>query len=914
MLKKRILASSMASVMALSGVSLVAFADTKDYGEAVTKAELEAYVKSFDEFIANEIDNYGTIQADNFRQAIDHANVVLADAKADKDVDYTAAYQMVKTIYDRLEQHTNDELKALLKDNLATYESNNILNEEYQDKIYDQGKFDTFAAAYGEAEFYVDSGDIRGITDAWIALDKAVRALKPLTPISKSDFRTALAAYEQLELQMKTYESWRRGTIGVAPKTGPADDDAAKKIVSDKCIVTQEQLKEMVYGTSTGDFSYLKNGNWEVYSFDTALIGSAKIDSSEVRLFDKIKEVGDSFAAKKGVMKTTDESVKAAYDAALEAVEVYKSWERDNATSGSKSACATLLNKYHNQLVEAYNAAEVDKLFGGDGTPSVIEIGTDKEIKVTATTGVTFGGTGSTAKKVGVKYTAAKHTVTATEDLWIYIDNTKKTIVKEAGGLDITKNFYTAEPATAEGKTVKKIGKGTDILQYLDFTDPTDTTTAAEALVADKQTAVDTALKAIDTATTDWIATTDIGSDKTYSYDHDDDHPKYTAVSYTNVAGEKKTKDIYRIKDNGSSNATEVGKHNALYDTANAAIKALYAAEEALGEAWSNKGLADALKDYRAYVGYTDFKAEATQTAAKAIMDDLANGKTIATCTGSPAEWLLIWRQLRYALDDKFPEPVAGKTYTLEMLKSKIKDAYEIADKTGDAATFATPYAAVVEYRELANEFVKEASALTGYKPNEAAENSFELADGETYNIKGIYDALDGKVSALTDWWKSYQYSYGEVREDIAEVAAAIEAGTVSGDALKTALAQCAYDLSVLKAQDEENNCAFDADRTFQPLNRLKTGEKKGGKQTDEEVALCTSYAALVKAYADAQKGTAEGGYDLSGDGLVDFDDVQVLFDNYVMKGEYDAKYDFNDDKLVDFDDVQIFFDKYVMA
>ncbi|MGN1111168.1 MAG: hypothetical protein ACI4QY_05900 [Oscillospiraceae bacterium] len=800
MLKKRILASSMASVMALSGVSLVAFADTKDYGEAVTKAELEEYVKSFDKFVADELDGYGTIQADYFRQAIDHANVVLGDSKAEAK-DYTAAYQMIKAIKEKLVIKTNDELKALIKDNQAKYDGNNILNELYQDNIYKVSTYETFTSAFDDAQFFVDSGDSRGITDSYLALESAVKGLEELTSITKADFRTALAKYEQLELSMRSYETWRRGTISVAPLTGAATDSDAKKIVSNKAVVTMDQLIELVYGNSQGTFAFLDNGVWDktTLKFDTAgkqLIGNWTVAAT---LKDDIKAVGDEFAEAKGVVKTTKPEIVDAYKAALEAVDVFNSWTADNYNSGSKSSCASLEKKFHNQLVETYNIADIEVVLNTTASAAAGAPQTEEDVEL---------GSGTTVT-ANITYNVDKHTLTASKALYIVTDKSTGLIKTNGASLAVA-DFYatsalasTAVSGYGTGYQVQTISANTDMLKYFGYT------------VDDDSSDLDIAFN-----------------------------------------------DLYGV-----------------------------------------------------YLGYT-FPADAE--TAKTLIDTIADGKTIAKCSGSTAEWTLIWRKLAYALDDAFPTPVAGETITLKMLEAKIAEAYDLCDKTGDAALFAAPYAKVVADRQDSNAFVKEAKATTGYKDGDV------LTDAAC-DVATQYAALKDSVAELNKWYNDFKYSYDEVRATIAEVANAIDKGDVKGDKLTAALTACAYDLSVLVpsdvvggtgALDADTNLAFDADRTFQPVNRLKTDKTitDGIALSTEEKALVASYAALIKAYADAKADDAETGYDLSGDGIVDFGDVQILFDDFVMKGEYNAKYDFNSDKLVDFADVQIFFDEYVMG
>lgn len=821
MLKKRILASSMASVMALSSVSLVAFAEDKDFGEAVTtKADLQKYIDSLEDFMNDNLDKYGKTQPANFSAAVDHAKVVLNDANATSK-DYAAAYAMVKAVKAKLKAWSNDELKALVKEWQGVYDTNNILNEELNDNIYSTDTFEPFREAFEQAERYIDSGDEGGITDAYVELDEKAGALKKLTAITKSDFRTALANYEQLELSMRNYESWRRGTIGVAPKTGLADNKKAAKIVSKKAVVTAAELRDMVYGTSTGTFEFLEKGEWDnttlVFNAGAELIG-ADWDGRNSDLKADIKKVGDDFAALKGVVSTTDPTIKAAYDAAVEAVEVYNSWTADSYRSGSKSACATLEKKYHNQLVETYNLDDMKAMISG--------LDLDDEGTYEAT-GVAIATGAHEIADVTFTYTKSTHKLVADKDFYIVKNKATGLIDATVGSLSITTNFYGTKDAavTAIGsdtsKTYQKVAKKTDILQFLGYT-------------WSDSTALDTALDHYDT---------------------------YLNTVFT----------------------------GALANTTNA--ETIMGINGAAG---------------------------------------LADGKTLTKVTGGTTEWTLIWRQLAYALEDAYPVPVAETATTLKMLEALVKDAYTLCDETGDAEIFSGAYADVVASRQAANTFIKVAKATTGYKDGDALDDTDLLAE---YNaaasaseadltVAMMYDELKDDYDELNKWYKDFKYSFDKVKTDLADAAIALKNGDLAGDALAKAVEQCAYDLSIVEVSDVNDailaatNVAFEDDRTFQGINRLKTGETITNHQTAtaKEKALVKSYEALVKAVAEAAKGDSDKGYDISGDGIVDFDDVQLLFDNYVMKGVYDAKYDLNSDKLVDFDDVQLFFDKYVMG
>ncbi len=222
MLRRRILASAMASVMAIGSVAVVASAEDAAVATAQvkTKADLEAYVKSFDKFREDGIFDYGSISGENFVNAIEYADNVLADDKAGVD-DYTTAYAMIEAVYNKLTIYSAEELKTLIDSCTKTYNSNNINNEELGDLIYTADSFSDFFDAYDEAESVLNSSDSRIITDAYEKLEAAKNALNPLASVTKAQFRTALKNYETALQKEFAYDSWRIGTIqGSGEATG----------------------------------------------------------------------------------------------------------------------------------------------------------------------------------------------------------------------------------------------------------------------------------------------------------------------------------------------------------------------------------------------------------------------------------------------------------------------------------------------------------------------------------------------------------------------------------------------------------------------------------------------------------------------------------------------------------------------
>ena len=365
-MKKRIFAASMASVMALSSVSVVAFADeTKaDFGETVTKAELKEAIKQYDETLKN-IDSYGSVQALRFQEAYDHAALVASDADADETA-ATAAYQMLKAVASKLQQHTNAELKELVEDNKDIYERNNVLNEEIMDCIYKEEDFLKFKNAYEEAEAVVDVDDLMLVTDAYIALDEAAANLElnKLTPVLKTEYRAIIKEYESMLAQFGKTESWRRGKVSVKPTTG-APQNAAKEDLdlTTATYVTWGELKEIVNGTSVSDVVVGVNDN---AAADDVMTPSAStwiaVGGTGKTVEELIYDQSRSFDDYKAASRTTDPTIKSGYEAAKEAIAVFKSWKAIDNDSTVKSQASKTLNKYRIQLANDFEQTLIGSL------------------------------------------------------------------------------------------------------------------------------------------------------------------------------------------------------------------------------------------------------------------------------------------------------------------------------------------------------------------------------------------------------------------------------------------------------------------------------------------------------------------------------------------------------------------------
>lgn len=330
MLRRRILASAMASVMAIGSVAVVANAETTAAATTQVKSrdDLKAYVDSLDTFFSTKIDDYGSVSGENFLNAYEYAKNVLDDTKSTVD-DYTTAYAMVEAVYNKLKIYTVEELKAIVNSSKSVYETNNINNEDLGDAIYTADTFAAFEEAYEEAESVLNSADSRIITDAYEKLDAAKKGLSPLDVVTKAQFRAALKAYETALSKEFAYDAWRVGTID----TGWA--------------YWGYQDQSVAYGTVYEHVASLKTGINDAYGE-----------------FDEIKSVN----------KTTQTNIVDAYKACVAATTVLNGFKADDTNRATKANVKTLLNQYNGRLVYDYKTTDAEKLYEA----VVALLGTDK--------------------------------------------------------------------------------------------------------------------------------------------------------------------------------------------------------------------------------------------------------------------------------------------------------------------------------------------------------------------------------------------------------------------------------------------------------------------------------------------------------------------------------------------------------
>lgn len=324
MLRRNILTSAMASVMALTSISAVAFADetATDVKNVKTKADLEAYVKSFDGFRSKELYDYGSISGENFLNALEYADNVLDDQDSEAE-DFTAAYAMIEAVYNKLKIYSVSDLRDMISSSKKIYETNNIYNEELGDAIYDADTFSEFEDAYETAEAVLNSSDSRIITDAYEELDAAKNNLKLLGTVTKSQFRTALKAYESALQKEFAYDAWRVGTVeGSSEATG-----------------------------------------WALWSYDGKTYAYGTLYEHVASLEAEINAAYSELDGIKALSKTSQVNLVDAYNHCIQATAVLNGFKADDTNRANKSNVQSLLNQYHGRLVYDYNTSAAKELY-----------------------------------------------------------------------------------------------------------------------------------------------------------------------------------------------------------------------------------------------------------------------------------------------------------------------------------------------------------------------------------------------------------------------------------------------------------------------------------------------------------------------------------------------------------------------
>lgn len=861
MLRRRILASAMASVMAIGSVAVVANAETTAAAttQAKTKADLEAYVKSFDSFRSTKLDDYGSISGERFLAAIEHAENVLADTASTLD-DYTVAYAMVEATYNKLKIYTAEELKALLDTNKKNYESGNVYNEELGDPIFKEGGYANFEAAYEEAEAVLNSSDSRIVTDAYENLEDTAGKLSRYDVVTKAQFRTALKEYETMLQKEYAYESWRVGTMSsdwVDLKTENEDGSGAGYWGYQGLSVAYGTLMEHIGASGTGE-----------------LINDAYAQMDEIQ----------------SLTKTSLVSIVKGYYAAVNAVNLYNAWTPDDTVRGSKASVKKLLDQYHSRLVSDYATTEAAKLYNSFATALTKDGVTNLKILVTINGGVADKWLDLSKKADAAEFndmvakyganviwngTSVQVTPDADHDGFSIFDGVTAPKVYKTADADISiksgsplyipldEDGYWTGAAVTDTKPTGKYKTVTKNVQ-INLTDYIrvdldkyiqDMTDADPAFDADKDAGFDNALyNEVFDVDNHWVELK-----KDYP-----DFDKKKGGWYSEVFG--KWGAIQGSIQPGATITTSDGKTVPV-----------------------STNLKDAIDLANLYL-----TAKPADLAANTnpIYDlDTTGSISEGSAKGSSTEWTLVYRYLKYALHDKYD--TSYDVYTKADVSKLIDEAYELADKTGDASLFAVNHQKLVDARQFALDWMKVANKDKKYKDNVSAPE----VNGLTYTSTRVYEILKDACKAVENDYNAFKYSFDDVFTKIADVKSMIDDGDLQAtDSLLAALEETAYRLSIVESFGDEglnlDNDAFTSDRVFQGFNRVftagadyklatTTGEVKISKPDNSAASkshdnLKNAYEALLaEVKAQTEVKTVVG--DVNGDGVVNALDAAAI-------------------------------------
>lgn len=786
MLKKRLLASAMASIMAVTSLGATAIADdaaataeaTTAATAVKTKADLKTLVDSYStKFREETIYDYATSTGINMINALDYADLVLEDEESD-DADFTAAYLMVTEVAKDLVLYSAADVKDKVAAYKKTYETENILNEERNDFIYSTDSFNTFAEAYDNAAT-LSSSDSQIVCDAYVELVNAYNNLSKLDTVSKTQYAALIKKIDKIYENSNKYEEWRRGGVS-GQMDGWKTDPQTKRIANwAEYSITWGDLLGGVYkqyeGT-LGQGSY--NGNFtKEYQYKYAfaagwwapVIALGDVKDITVEKYDEISEIKTS-------NKTSDPEIVDVFKAATDAVAVVETFDVDSYSSARKATVTSLIKEYKGRII------------------------------------TTYGGV-STA-------VAAKANPTLVGEVY--------QLINEAFGEDIFVDGKINDDGSAKVK--KTLADGTKITTFY--------------IQYDKETgaALGIVKNAKDKVSGSYYKSVNAGN-TVYLYDYIDIEAAYATYA--------------DINDKGIGAALDLA-YSYITD-----------------EAWGN----------------------AAMLALTSSNDDYI---TIAKYSGSTTEWAVIYRNLRYALDDKFP---SGETHSLSEMYDALQASYDCGDKKYESAAFADELKAVVDMRAIATQFYKLAKKDSNYTTG----TSYTI-EGVDYTSTSLYDQLAKDKGVVKKFWDKvalYPTSFGDIYDTIAEAAELIDS---EGYDLAKLVNECAYRLSIVEGGDNGVNddftFAFEGDRTFVADNRVSTAKWYENGYVASHGKLVEAYNALVAGIEAAQTPKVTLG-DVNGDGAVDMKDALVVMKVAVgVSVEYVKEAaDFNNDTAVDVKD-----------
>lgn len=765
MLKKRILASSMASVMALASVAstaVTAFADDATTTASVTTdmaqhdAEaLKAYIEEVKKS-GVDINQYGTYSIEAFNTAMKYAE---AQTKVNDINASTVAYQMLKAVFEGLEMHTKEQLQALMDQAKPIVDNNNVWCEDLDDSRYTADSFDKLSEAYAEARSKIGKTS-KDINDAWENLDNALKSLQDKDSVSKAEFNSKFKAYDDQLKRFGAYESWRRGQVK------PAD------------------------GVDVGDYKDLKV-TWG--ALHNHINSSYNTIRTEYEKLNAVKSLPES--------KTYDEDIVKAYKQIQTATNILASFVPDDVTEGVTASAKTLdklVDQYKGRILYTTDQGQVavqalsDILYGqkifandSDRTNNSATNNKEKEIKLNE----------DHAKKIGwhlettddgtfVKLSAATYIVKVDAPFGIKYDPTANgwtLYAIDGNNMDIKTKTDIDNKVKVDDDQYKagwrgysfsqtEAKKGIDLTKYVDIP---SVYVDAYASKSDKYTGFTN----LNTTTSFANATVEKALPK-YGPDNEDRNyyqdsqfgTDSNVVNPTLLPSDKTMLDSCTYDNEREIANSQLLTKAQLYGVAPNILEALelwnvYRKESSVVRNKDNDDNFDARKEVLGQAG----------TAVDDGRYTLPNDASLVSVKDnriSIEEYELAYRYIKYALSDAFDGDNKNNNTYKQLNEDQIERSYDIFDKTKDAELFTAGHSLLGEKREASVELVRAAIPAGRY--------TYQLANDEQTDF---YDALKDAIDKLQGEYDNFAYSYGDVYDLIAKGAKALDDGNANVNA-----------------------------------------------------------------------------------------------------------------------------------
>ncbi len=687
MLKRRIFAASLASVLALSSFSVSAFAADEKNVAYASKSDLQNLVKTCDEFKDKELDQYGEISANKFENVLAYAKQVSNNSKATLD-EIAVAFLMLTEAKNQLTIHTADELNTLLELYKDDYESENIINEELDDEIWfnevEETSYDNFAYEYSQA-LNVDTSDSKAVSDAYENLKKARESLVENKSVTKRDFNASIVALENALKKEYDYNSWTRVTV--------------------KGMTTKP--KSFYEGKTFG---------WSALFYH---INAAYTEI--VKEFNTIKE-------NKSINYTTNGAIVRAKEACDVAVDVLTHIQpAKEKTYGTEDAVLNIVLKdYKNKImVDEAECAFIEDTAKTDSNVDGLGVNYVSTTMFAGLTGVAWkdcAGAVPTAAELKKLYNEK----TGKLELTLLNDgSTNQKVYWDAENTKFVTTQTSSEPLVFDAS---KNDAKVDIMDYVDLF----------AVLAGKATAITTVKQNSDSIY-------DGATGHKSSVASDKDVPNNSLCDFVSVDFDKDDYDAERDGEpvnyatsgdvsNFASSATalkdDAGDRKAATVDLKTVIKILQGGSTEFGATTTTETVK----------GYGKNESEDAD-AREAILADINDNGKVSMGTDKKigrGEWSLIGSYLQQAMSYLFDETI--ETYTLAEYEKLIDQSEDILDKTSESYVFAAHHNALDTARKTA------VGILNDYKK----EGKKEVTKAEYKALKDAKDDLEDDLDAFS--------------------------------------------------------------------------------------------------------------------------------------------------------------------